>query len=766
MKNFMRIGSSAERYTVLSGVAAAGALVLALLAFGGWVLNEPALRGFGLGVPIWPLTAIGFSFLAMAQLAQLLGRRAVALALFIIPLMIGAVGTVQGLIDHNGGIHSILFGEELARIRAVIPGRAAYMVMVDWALLIAAMVLARRQTWRACLAACIMANIPLAFSIMTIALTIADMHITGGPAYYLWASLPASLATILLCLSVLLWCRGCSGPAGGEDAAGWTFVRVFPFVLLVPGLIWLLELVAFSRGASVGLLQTTAVGMNMLLIAGILGWAMYRMSHQQAALRDFTNALDSTLVALIQPDGTVVQWSRGCEELFGWTAAEAVGECKYVLLETQFDGEEYDLWSIPLCGELTREVTHKTKDGRELKILEHIRRIDTGKRKPMLVVALTDLTERKKREAHLEANRTLIREVLDTMPDGVVAFHTLGIIRRFSAGAVKILGYEPGEVLGKHFRFLTVEHRRESGTANFERYLATGMPRYVGRVTRTSVLGKGGKEVQVELRAVETMAGDDRLIVLFMRDLTETIAYENRLGSLGTELGHVARLSAMGEMAAGMAHELNQPLTAIVNYIGAARFLMDEGGDAIRARELIESANEQTLRAGQIIRRMRDFASKGQVEMEVLQVDETIRDAAELVFVGLRPLDISLAYDLDPRAATMFADRIQIQQVLVNLLRNAAIAMQREPTGQMKIAISTALRGNETIEISVSDTGPGIPASVRDTLFAPFTTSSEEGGMGVGLSICRRIVEAHGGEVWAEDSEEGGGAIFRFTVQI
>jgi two-component system sensor kinase FixL len=709
------------------------------------------------------MTAIGFAFLAIAQLIQLRGSHVAAAALFTIPLIIGIAGSIQWLLGLSG-LHTVLFGEELARIRADIPGRAPFMVLLDWGLLIAAMLLVRRQSWRSCLVACILANIPLALSIMTIALVIADTPLSEGPAYYLWASLPASLATVLLCLSVFLWCRASGGATDGEDTAGWTFVRVFPLVLLIPGLIWLFEIVALSRGASGGLLKTRALGLNMALIAAILGWAMYRMSRQQTALRTVANALDSTQVVLMHPDGTVEQWSRGCEKLFGWSAAEAVGACKYKLLETRFDDDPGDLAALPLGAELKREVTHRTRSGGELTVLEHLRRIDSGKGKPLLVAALTDVTERKAREAHLEANRTLFREVLDTMPDGVVAFDTNGIIRRFSAGAVKILGYEPAEVLGKHFTFLTVEDRRVSGTANFERFLETGIPRYLGRVTRTSVLAKGGREVQVELRAIETLAREGRVIVMFVRDLTETIAYETRLGALGNQLGHVARLSAMGEMAAGMAHELNQPLTAIVNYTGAARFLIDEGGDSIRIRELVESANEQTLRAGQIIRRMRDFGSKGQVEMEAIPVKEMIRDAAALVLIGLRPHAIELVYDLDPRAETMFGDRIQIQQVLVNLLRNAVQALDLATVEEREIRISTALRGNDAIEISVSDSGSGIPEPARADLFAPFTASGGKGGMGIGLSICRRIVEAHGGEIWAEDGEEGKGATFRFTV--
>lgn len=746
-------------------ISAVLALACAGLAFFGWVVDSPALRGFGLDIPIWPLTAIGFLSLALAQIAQLLDRQPVAFSLFAIPLIIGLAGMVPSVTGQDPGIHTLFFGEELAHIRAATPSRAAWMVMLDWVLLTGAMLLARKQTWRACLTACILADIPLALSILTIGLTVTGIDIDSGPAQFLWASLPASIATVLLSLSVFLWCRAAifRGMAKGEDWTEWTFVRLFPLILLLPGLTWLLELIALTRGTNDQSLETAVLMVNIVLIGAVLAWAMFHMSRQQAALRDFTKALDSTLVVLIHPDGTVVHWSRGCSELFGWTAAEAVGANKYALLRTRFDTGEVDLLSLPPGGELKREVTDTTRDDRELRVQEHVRRIDGGRGTPVLVVALSDVTEQKKREADLEARRAIIRAILDTVPDGIIAFDVEGVVRRFSLGAVKMLGYEPQEAIGKHYTSFAPEERRAALVANFERYLQTSVPHFMGQVTRTSVLRNDGQEIPVEMRAVETFAGGDRLFIMFLRDLSETIANESRLGSLAAELGHVARLSAMGEMAAGMAHELNQPLTAIVNYTGAAITLLDDGGDIERARALVESANEQTLRAGQTIRRMREFASKGHVDVEAVAVDDIVWDAVSLVFVGSMPLEVHLEHDLDPRASLAMADRIQIQQVLVNLLRNAVQAMQRVASTSKKITISTRMKGNEMIEIGVSDTGPGIPQADRAALFAPFRTSSNKGGMGIGLSICRRIVEAHGGEIWVEDNK-GEGATFRFTV--
>lgn len=761
----LKVASAIAKNRALSALAAAGALASVGLAFLGWVLDQPTLKGFGSRTPIWPLTAVGFFALALAQLAQLYGRFAAALALFAIPVFLAVAGVVQGLSGHDPGIHSLLFGEELARVRSDQPSRAPYLVMLDWMLLIAAMLLARLQTWRSCLAACIVANIPLALSIMTVGLTIAGIHISTGPAYFLWASLPASIATLLLCLSVFLWCRAAmtSGRAAGEDAAGWTFVRVFPLVLLVPGLTWLLELVALSHGIGARALETTAVGLNVVLVAFILAWAMRRMSRQQAALRDFTSALDSTPIVLMDPDGTVSHWSRGCERLFGWTAAEALGEGKYSLLRTEFDGAQRDLWSLPPGGELKREVTDSTKGGDQLRVLEHVRRIDGGKDTPVLVVALTDVTEQTRREADLEARRALIRAILDTVPDAMMAFDTQGLVRRFSPGASKMLGYAPDEVLGKHFAMVAVEDQRTALTTHFERYLETGASRFVGRVTRTSVVAKDGSVVPVELRAVETVADGERLFIMFLRDLTEAIANEDRLATLAAELGHVARLSAMGEMAAGMAHELNQPLAAVANYTGAASLLMERSGDLSQAHELVGKAREQTLRAGQIILRMREFVSRGHVDIAPVTVAEMIEDAVALVFVGPMPVNIKIKRDLDPGAEIVVVDRIQIQQVLVNLLRNAVQVLYDEPSGRKEIEIASRWGGDGMVEISVSNTGPGIPKAAYAKLFEPFTPSSNKGGMGIGLSICRRIVEAHGGKIWAENRQDKG-VVFRFTV--
>lgn len=221
----------------------------------------------------------------------------------------------------------------------------------------------------------------------------------------------------------------------------------------------------------------------------------------------------------------------------------------------------------------------------------------------------------------------------------------------------------------------------------------------------------------------------------------------------------------MGEMAAGLAHELNQPLAASVNYVGTASLLLNEGADAQRVDEMLQQARSQALRAGEIIRRLRDFISRHDAEVRAEAVEETLRDAMALVLVGQKQLDVNVRYDLDPCASLMFADRVQVQQVLVNLLRNAVEAMRGAKIENMTILVQTRVADPETIEISVSDNGPGLAPDFLEQMYTPFSSTKGEAGMGIGLSICRRIIEAHGGELIGENLPEGG-ARFRFTLPM
>jgi two-component system sensor kinase FixL len=220
----------------------------------------------------------------------------------------------------------------------------------------------------------------------------------------------------------------------------------------------------------------------------------------------------------------------------------------------------------------------------------------------------------------------------------------------------------------------------------------------------------------------------------------------------------------MGEMASTLAHEINQPLTAIANYLKGSRRLLERmvGEEARVLREAVGKAADQALRAGAIIRRLREFVARGESERRVESLSKLIEDASTLALIGAKENAVRVSFRLDPALDLVLADRIQIQQVLVNLIRNA-IEIMSEGGQRRELDIATTSVGDDMVEVSVADTGDGIAPEVMARLVQPFVTTKRK-GMGLGLSICRTIVEAHGGKIWV-DSRQDGGTIFRFTLR-
>jgi two-component system sensor kinase FixL len=250
----------------------------------------------------------------------------------------------------------------------------------------------------------------------------------------------------------------------------------------------------------------------------------------------------------------------------------------------------------------------------------------------------------------------------------------------------------------------------------------------------------------------------------FVRDLTERQKTETRLQELQSELVHMSRFTALGEMASTLAHEINQPLTAIANYLKGSRRILErmEGEHVPMLRDAVNQAAEQALRAGQVIRHLREFVSRGESERHIESLPKLVQEASALALVGAKEKGVRVSFRLDPDAPLVLADRIQIQQVLLNLIRNAIEAMQDRPRRELVVS-TTALPQDGLVEVCVRDTGTGLAPEVAAQLFQPFVTTKKH-GMGVGLSICRTIVESHGGKIWAE-SKPGEGTAFRFTLR-
>ena len=359
------------------------------------------------------------------------------------------------------------------------------------------------------------------------------------------------------------------------------------------------------------------------------------------------------------------------------------------------------------------------------------------------------------REAHVQS-------ILDTIPDAMIVIDERGIMQSFSAAAERLFGYSAAEVLGQNVNMLMPQPYRHDHDAYMQRYLTTGERKIIG-IGRV-VVGerKDGSTFPLELNVGEMRTSNERFFTGFIRDLTERQQTEARLQDLQAELVHVSRLTAMGEMASALAHELNQPLSAIANYMKGSRRLL-EGSPDERApvlREALDKAAEQALRAGQIIRRLRDFVARGESERRVEDVKKLVEEASALALVGAKDRGVRVRFEFDPRTDFVLADKVQIQQVLHNLMRNAIEAM--EEAEKRELVVSTVAAQDNMVEISVADTGSGIAPEVSAQLFQPFITTKRQ-GMGVGLSISRTIVEAHGGSI-APRSNPGGGTVFSFTL--
>lgn len=343
--------------------------------------------------------------------------------------------------------------------------------------------------------------------------------------------------------------------------------------------------------------------------------------------------------------------------------------------------------------------------------------------------------------------------------DGIIVTDEGGIVRIYNQACERLFGYRSEDIVGRSVSLLMPQPYRTEHDLYLARYRATGEKRIIGTGREAVARHRDGATFPIYISVAEGHLDGVRIFVGVVHDICERKAREKRIEELQRGLQHVAQWSAMGHLAGAIAHELNQPLTACLNYANAAQQTLSslDGDIASLARTATAKAAQQIAHAGEIIRRLREFLDKREQSRAPVAINHIVEEAIALASIGAAiPIHSELAPDLPP----VLADRVQLQQVLINLISNAmdAVATVANP----KVRIVTSRRSDGAVQVSVVDNGPAVSEDTWRSLFQPFVTTKPN-GTGMGLSVCRTIVNSHGGRIWAEPAREGG-MIFRFVL--
>ena len=600
----------------------------------------------------------------------------------------------------------------------------------------------------------------IAFVLLFAVLRGALEPVLGERAAYL-PFVPAILVTVLLCGSVqallaTLMSLGLGWYFSGSrsfDAAHVVEAAIFLFVAM--------SIIGLGQSINQARRRAAASDAN----------ADARSREAQQVIEELNLLIDGAqghAIYMLDRTGHVTIWNEGAERLKGWSEAEILG--KHAALFYPSDARaagkpEADLARARDEGRFEEEDWRLRKDGREfLAAVSMTALVDDAGELRGFAKIVSDITEKRASENTIRARESHLSSILSTVPDAMVVIDEQGTILSFSAAAQALFGYTEEQVVGRDVSLLMPSPDRERHGGYILRYLDTGERRIIGKGRVVFAARSDGSTFPMELSIGEANTGAERIFTGFIRDLTERRQAEARLEDLQAELIHVSRVSAMGSMASTLAHELNQPIGAIANYVEAVRDrLVDLDPEELPMLvEALNDAAKDAQRAGDIVRRLREFVSRGEVARTVERLPTLINEASVLGLIGARERGIEARFDLDPYASPVFVDRVQIQQVLINLVRNACEAMKDQE--ERRVTVTSQLDRPGYARITVADTGPGVAPEIADRLFTAFVSSKQD-GMGLGLSICRTIIEANEGRIWMEPGEHGG-ARFHFTLPL
>ena len=358
-----------------------------------------------------------------------------------------------------------------------------------------------------------------------------------------------------------------------------------------------------------------------------------------------------------------------------------------------------------------------------------------------------------------------LASVLDTAVDGIIVISDSGRMLVFNKACEKLFGYPASEVLGENVNILMPSNYSDHHDEYIHSYLTTGHRKIIGIGRAVHGRHKDGSIFPLELSVGESATPDGRQFIGILRDLRPKVEAEERLDAVQAQLVRMARVNAMDEMGSALAHELNQPLTALMLYLQAVtRRARKDGETVIPADmlEVIDRAVEEADRAGKIIRRVRQFIEKRDIERIRVSLSELVDEATDFTMIGSRARGVAINRNHTEGVADVYADPIQIQQIIVNLLRNALDALNglKEQT----IDIETWQEGNR-VAVEIADSGPGVSPNILPNLFKAFATNKPT-GTGLGLAISRTIAQSHGGDLTVQPGGNGQGARFRLVLPV
>jgi two-component system sensor kinase FixL len=851
------------------------AYVVSGAALLGWALNKLEIASFGVGLPMAPWTTVACIGLATSFLFAAMQRVTIARLLTIIPLAIGFGALAQDSASISLGIDAAFFPEAVSHQFPIAPGRPSAASAVT-------IIALAFGTWSTIAGSAALRRLTAPFGCFALAIivpsgAIVPLGLSAREAVSHWAvaSVPTTCALIAISLAIIMQRRHVAWPRTAHAALdGITLQWALLPCTVVPIGLALWQIWAYKSGQmtpEVGEIAQAAILVAVASIIIVRIWVL--LSRERTARWAFSSAMDSAPVALTDINGRIIRWSKGCQRLYGWTAREARGQDKHALTSALLPSGLKDGLASDAPEEI--EITERHRDGTRLQIIERRRLVRPRPDiEPMIVISMTDITQRHRAEQamlasearlnfaadlhelglfewseaddkvdlspqaerlfghksselpaglfgwheairetfgagilpdaplsrlsssrhafrlqrmlgdetrtiegsvffydrpgdarlsmlgivmdvterehvteRLESQQVELRSILETVPQAMITLSHAGHVRSFSRAAEEMFGCTAAGITGQHISQLLPD-----------------FPIAAAGARTTNAVDRGGHEIPVEVVVSDTTIGSENVWIVFVRSLSEQIAAQNRLDKLREQLFHASRVSAMGEMGAGLAHELNQPLTATANFLGVAHMGISAKADEVQILKMVELANQEVLRAGEIIRRMRNFVAKGEMDLRACSLCELITDALKLARSGTRHAGVYLDYQRSPTTPEVLVDQIQIQQVLVNIINNALETFATYDTLDPQIIISTTEQADGTVLICVTDNGPGFPASIIDRKFEAFV-STRENGLGIGLSICRRIVEGHGGSLTFANAPEGG-AVIEFTLPI